>query len=378
MTSTEERFTSVEICAGAGGQALGLERAGFEHALLIEMDKSACETLRHNRPQWKVHEGDLREYVRSGAAEALKSEVGIDLLAGGVPCPPFSLAGKQLGRDDDRDLFPTMIELAQQLDPPAIMIENVRGLMQSKFDGYREEIMRDLRNLGYECDWRELQAGDFGVSQLRPRSVLVALKPEYWKRFNAEGWHLPPEDQVPALSVGELLSASMKDRGLKGEAFDKWFEKAGKGIAPTLVGGSKKHGGADLGPTRAKRAWADLGVCGMGVADEPDKESGTTKNPSRDLGTGTDNGPMLTVPQAAMIQGFNPEQGERQWEFKGRKTAAYRQVGNAFPPPVAKAVGLQIMEALKAYRAQMEAGSSGGSRSADPVHGEDDLVGTVS
>ncbi|MFE9489311.1 MULTISPECIES: DNA cytosine methyltransferase [unclassified Streptomyces] len=374
MTSTEKKFTSVEICAGAGGQALGLERAGFEHALLIEMDKSACETLRHNRPQWEVHEGDLRDYVESGAARTLKSKIEIDLLAGGVPCPPFSLAGKQLGREDDRDLFPTMIKLAGQLDPPAVMIENVRGLMQSKFEGYREEIMAELGDLGYECDWQELQAGDFGVSQLRPRSILVALKPEYWKRFDVEGWYLPPANQAPALSVGELLSASMKKRGLQGKAFDDWFEKASNGIAPTLVGGSKKHGGADLGPTRAKKAWADLGVCGLGVADEPDKETGTTKNPRRDLGTGTDNGPMLTVSQAAMIQGFNPEPEEKQWVFKGGKTAAYRQVGNAFPPPVAKAVGLQIMKALEAYRAEASESSSCVPLPTEPTHSENDLV----
>ncbi|MER5275173.1 DNA (cytosine-5-)-methyltransferase [Streptomyces sp. NPDC002809] len=375
MTSTESKFTSVEICAGAGGQALGLERAGFDHALLIEMDKSACETLRYNRPSWEVHEGDLREYVESGEAVALAGKTKIDLLAGGVPCPPFSLAGKQLGREDDRDLFPTMIRLAGQLDPSAIMIENVRGLMQSKFDGYREEIISELRELGYECDWRELQAGDFGVSQLRPRSILVAMKPKYWKYFDVDNWYRPPAGQEPALSVGELLSDSMSDRGLKGKAFDDWFKKASSGIAPTLVGGSKKHGGADLGPTRAKKAWADLGVCGLGVADEPDEETGSTKNPSRDLGTGTKNGPMLTVPQAAMIQGFNPEPEEKQWEFMGRKTAAYRQVGNAFPPPVAKAVGVQIKKALSAHRVQTDS-LSVIPAPAEPAQDEGDFVST--
>ncbi|WP_455353546.1 DNA cytosine methyltransferase [Streptomyces sp. SYSU K217416] len=374
MTSTEFKFTSVEICAGAGGQALGLERAGFDHALLIEMDASACETLRSNRPAWNVHEGDLRAYVESKAAVALKGT--IDLLAGGVPCPPFSLAGKQLGRDDERDLFPTMIELARQLEPSAIMIENVRGLMQSKFDGYREEIVAELQELGYESDWQELHASKFGVSQLRPRSILVALKPEYWKHFNVEGWHLPAADQEPPLSVGELLADSMRRRGLTGKAFKDWYDKASKDIAPTLVGGSKKHGGADLGPTRAKRAWQNLGVSGLGVADEPDK-GGKTKNPSRDLGVGTENGPMLTVPQAAMIQGFCPEPGEEQWVFKGRKTAAYRQVGNAFPPPVAKAVGLQLKAALEAYREQEQLNSSVLIPTpAERVHSEDDLVGT--
>ncbi|MEU5428294.1 DNA (cytosine-5-)-methyltransferase [Streptomyces olivoreticuli] len=374
MSPDKAAFTSVEICAGAGGQALGLERAGFDHELLIEVDTHACQTLRHNRPHWNVQEVDLRDYVKSGEALELKGK--IDLLAGGVPCPPFSLAGKQLGRDDERDLFPTMIELAGQLEPPAIMIENVRGLMQSKFDEYRQEIMGKLGALGYECSWRELQASDFGVTQLRPRSILVAMKPECWAHFDQETWHMPQAGQKPPLSVGELLKDSMEKRGLKGQRFKTWFDKASKDIAPTLVGGSKKHGGADLGPSRAKKAWKDLGVCGLGVADEPD-EKGKTKNPERDLGLGKDNtnGPMLTVRQAALIQGFIPEGDESEWVFKGRKTASYRQVGNAFPPPVAKAVGLQIIGALKARREEMAAMSSAGLPApAGPLSSETDLV----
>ncbi|MFE9634830.1 DNA cytosine methyltransferase [Streptomyces sp. NPDC006463] len=375
MTSTEYEFTSVEICAGAGGQALGLERAGFGHRLLIEMDASACETLRANRPEWQVLEQDLRVYVES--EEALQMKGQIDLLAGGVPCPPFSLAGKQLGRDDERDLFPTMIKLARQLDPSAVMIENVRGLMQSKFDDYRAEIVAELELLGYRCDWRELQASDFGVSQLRPRSLLVALKPEYWEHFDVEGWYKPQPGQKKPPTIGDLLRDSMVERGLKGPALENWYQKASGGIAPTLVGGSKKHGGADLGPTRAKRAWENLGVSGLGVADEPDKE-GNTKNPARDLGEPGKTLPMITVKQAALVQGFGPEEeGGEQWIFQGRKTAAYRQVGNAFPPPVAKAVGLQIKAALEAGpRLTKQTGSLSASipSPSDPGHREDDPV----
>ena len=90
---------SIEICAGAGGQALGLEQAGFEHVALIEIDKHACATLRKNRPGWHVIEDDVKNF------SAIEYH-GVDLLAGGVPCPPFSIAGKQLGNDDERDLFP--------------------------------------------------------------------------------------------------------------------------------------------------------------------------------------------------------------------------------------------------------------------------------
>ena len=92
-------LSTVEICAGAGGQALGLERAGFDAQALVEIDAHCCATLRHNRPSWNVIEDDVREFTG-------KPYAGVELLAGGVPCPPFSVAGKQLGKDDDRDLFP--------------------------------------------------------------------------------------------------------------------------------------------------------------------------------------------------------------------------------------------------------------------------------
>src|SRR5262245_60238388 len=116
-------YTSVEICAGAGGQALGLEQAGFSHLACVELDPYACETLRLNRrDRWSVVEHDVRTW--KPAPEC----VGISLLAGGVPCPPFSLAGKQRGRDDERDLFPAMLDLVDKLNPRAVVIENVRGL----------------------------------------------------------------------------------------------------------------------------------------------------------------------------------------------------------------------------------------------------------
>ena len=94
-----KHLTAVELCAGAGGQSLGLERAGFEHTALVELDPHCCNTLRTNRPHWNVVEQDLRAF--DGARYA-----GVDLLAGGLPCPPFSKAGKQLGDADERNLFP--------------------------------------------------------------------------------------------------------------------------------------------------------------------------------------------------------------------------------------------------------------------------------
>jgi DNA (cytosine-5)-methyltransferase 1 len=308
---------SVEMCAGAGGQALGLEKAGFEHSVLVELDPAACATLRLNRPTWNVVEQDLRTF--DGLPFA-----GVDLVAGGVPCPPFSKAGLQRGADDERDLFPEAIRLVDEIRPKAVMLENVRGLLDAVFEDYRTKIERQLKALGYKTSWKLLNASDFGVSQLRPRVVFVGIREEL-----AEGFHWPKamDDEPP--SVGELLFDLMASRQWRGAS--AWRERANS-IAPTLVGGSKKHGGPDLGPTRSKKAWATLGVDGMGVWDEAP--------PSDFVGM-----PRLTTRMAARVQGFPDD-----WVFSGRKTAAYRQIGNAFPPPVATAVASQIAAALKARR----------------------------
>lgn len=308
-------LNSIEICAGAGGQALGLEQAGFEYVSLVELERPACETLRINRNHWNVTEGDLRHY----SADKWK---GIELLAGGVPCPPFSKAGKQLGIDDERDLFPEAIRLVSECKPQAVMLENVRGLLDKVFDGYREKIVCDLKKLGYIAEWKLLNASDFGVPQLRPRVVFVALRSDAAEYFT---W--PINSKIFPPTVGNVLCDLMAVNGWR--EVQNWKETA-NAIAPTLVGGSKKHGGPDLGPTRAKKAWAVLGVDGMGIADDA---------PAKDF-TGM---PRLTVRMAARIQGF-PDS----WQFSGRKTAAYRQIGNAFPPPVACAVGIQIQSALNA------------------------------
>lgn len=322
-------LTSIEVCAGAGGQALGLEQAGFDHLACVEIDPQACETLRSNRSEWNVIEDDLRAVA---ADRSLEEFAGCDLLAGGVPCPPFSLAGKQLGADDERDLFPAMLDLVEQVEPRAVLIENVRGLLGKKFTDYRADILALLADLGYaRADWQLLQAADFGVPQLRPRAILVAL------RDDIDGdWLWPVPDPSRAPTVGEALVDLMADGGWPHA--DAWAERANR-VAPTLVGGSKKHGGPDLGPTRAKREWAAMGCSGMGVADAPPGPN----DPA-------DHAPRLTVRMTARLQGFPDE-----WEFAGRKTAQYRQIGNAFPPPVARAIGKQIALALQRERQALAA-----------------------
>ncbi|SNS04549.1 DNA cytosine methyltransferase [Actinacidiphila glaucinigra] len=401
-------LTSIEICAGAGGQAVGLHQAGFQHLALVEWDAHAVATLKANAVRWpgwskekaeRLTPQDVTKFLSSEQLEELSTEDldDLDLLAGGVPCPPFSLAGKQLGPDDERDLFPAALEIIKRLRPKAIMIENVRGILEppDTFIGYRRSILSKLAEFGYSVPkikehwsvedqnhemqkvWRRVDAANFGVPQLRPRAILVAIREDC---LNGREFIWPEKIAGDTLELREALVKSMRERydryaetapkeakQAADRAFETWHSKAGgSAVAPTLVGGSKKHGGADLGPTRAKNAWKKLGVDGNGVANDPEK-----CDPERDLFRPA--GPMLTVRQAATLQGF-PED----WDFQGGKTARYRQVGNAFPPPVAEAIGRAIAAVLRPAEADslLEGyvlASSNGEDATDPYGTQDTL-----
>jgi len=308
-------LSSIEICAGAGGQALGLERAGFQHEVLVEIDKRCCETLELNRPNWNVAFQDARAF-----ADIAHKHKGVDVLTGGIPCPPFSIAGKQLGKDDERNLFPTVFRLADSLKPKAILIENVKGILGPSFSDYRDWIEVQLLSLGYRSAWKLLKSSDYGVPQLRPRVALVALPPNTFSKFE---WPESHTRTAPTVSetIYDLMNAN------KWTGIEDWKAKANK-IAPTIVGGSKKHGGPDLGPSRARAAWEKLGVNGKSIAVEAPEKS-------------FEGMPRLTVRMVARLQGFPDD-----WQFSGPKTSAYKQVGNAFPPPVAEALGKSIRSAI--------------------------------
>ncbi len=304
---------SLELCAGGGGAAVGLEYAGFEPQALIEIDRHACATLRQNRPYWNVIQADMRHFDASYWKD-------VDLLSGGLPCPPFSIAGKQLGADDDRDMFPSMLRLVKQTRPRAVLIENVRGILTDRFAGFRARVDRSLGTQGFDTYWTAFNAVQFGVPQNRFRVFLVALR-----RGETNPLKWPIATQEPTVTVGNAIGDLMGMRGWRG--LDGWLKRA-VAPAPTIVGGSHKHGGPDLGPTRARKEWADLGVDGLGLADAP---------PAPDF----EGLPRLTVPMVARLQSFPDD-----WRFSGGKTQAYRQVGNALPVRLAYHVAKAVRECL--------------------------------
>jgi site-specific DNA-cytosine methylase len=314
------RFRSVEVCAGCGAQALGLERAGFDPVVLIDSKADACFTIGQNRPEWDTICIDLMQFPLSERPDI----IGVDLLSGGLPRVK-SMA--TVGRDEDteeRRVLRAAIELACAVKPKAVLLENVPDLAENpEFEVDRKWMGAQLGEAGYRTTWKVLNAADFGVPQNRRSSFLVAMQEPYYSRFS---W--PEPDGRPAPTVGQVLGPSMSSRGWP--RAEEWVKGADR-IAPALVGGSDRRGGADLGPTGSKKAWASLGVNGNSLGDEP---PGVDFLPEEM--------PKLTVEQAAQIQSI-PEE----WTFVGGKTSRYRQIGHAMPPPLATAVGRSIAAALR-------------------------------
>lgn len=311
----------VDVCAGAGGLALGLEQAGFKPVLLLDNKPVACETLRMNRPQWDVLEMDLLDFVPDEHPQTYD----VDLLSAGLPRVKSSATVARTETNEEERLLEAAVLLAHSIQPRAVIIENVPGLVDAAaFELLREFVRKELEHLGYRLHWFVLNAADFGVPQDRKQGVLVALKERYFHSFR------PPVRTAPKhLSVGDALRQSMAARGWSGA--DAWADQA-TSVAPTLVGGSDNRGGADLGPTGTKAAWARMGVNGGALADE-------APGPEVDDCPGLI---KLTDVQAALLQSFPAD-----WLFAGRKTARYRQIGHASPPPVGEALGTAVAQALR-------------------------------
>ncbi|MFJ8595684.1 DNA cytosine methyltransferase [Streptomyces sp. NPDC093598] len=328
-------LTFVDVCSGAGGLALGLERAGFMPRLLLDDDAPAVTTLRSNRPRWNVLHTDLLDF--DPAEHPVSYDV--DLLAAGLPRVKSSATVGRADSGVEERLLEAAVYLVHAIRPRAVLIENVPGLADAdEYQPFRDFARAELAHLGYEFSWFVLNAVDFGVPQSRKQGVLVAVE-----RNRAQAFRPPSPTVLEPTTVGAALGPSMASRGWRDAA--RWAAQADQ-PAPTLVGGSKNRGGADLGPTGAKRKWATMGVNAHTLGD-------TVPGPefAWDPELGRENMVKITVEQAALLQGF-PDS----WEIAGLKTARYRQIGHATPPPVAEALGRAFAEALDGEPAVSAAG----------------------
>lgn len=313
-------FSSVELCAGCGAQALGLERAGFHPRMLLDTKPDPCFSIDANRPDWDVVCIDIDDF----RIDERPDIIGVDLVSAGLPRVKSSATASRADDAEERRVLRTVVNLIGAIAPKAVLLENLPELAEgAHFATTRAWVEDELGKIGLRSTWRVLNAASFGVPQNRPSGFLVALREPYFSRFT---W--PEPTGVAPPTVGQVLGPSMAAGGWPG--VDGWIQNANR-IAPALVGGSDRRGGADLGPTGSKNAWAALGVNGSSLGNEP---------PPPDFPVAGQ--PKITVEQAAMIQAIPAD-----WAIVGGKTSRYRQIGHAMPPPLATALGYTIAAALR-------------------------------
>lgn len=327
-------YNSVELFAGAGGLALGLEKAGFKEQALIEIDKYAAETLRKNRPEWNVLEQDIIQIANEGIRNYLPAEMKIDFVSGGYPCQSFSYAGHKLGLEDVRGtMFYYFAQIVEELRPKVFLAENVKGLV-SHDQGKTLQTMIDIyEDLGYTTTTEVVKALDYNVAQKRERVIIVGIRNDIDLKYR-----LPlPSEYKPVLK--DVLKNVPKSLGEKyPEKKRKVLELVPPGgywrdlpedIAKAYMGKSFYSGGGRTGMAR-RISWDE--PC-LTLTCSPAQKQTERCHPEETR--------PFTVREYARIQSFPDE-----WEFVGSMGQQYKQIGNAVPVELAKAVGLSIIDVL--------------------------------
>jgi DNA (cytosine-5)-methyltransferase 1 len=375
---------SIELFSGAGGLALGLERAGFETVALFERDASACAALRHNRPDWKILERDVRKVDYHPFRP-------IDLVAGGPPCQPFSMGGKAKGFDDARDMFPEAVRAVRELQPNAFLFENVRGLMRPAFANYVEFIRLQLTypsfpvsdNIDWETNLRRLErhhnsdgghaselsykvslhladAADYGVPQRRHRVFFIGFRSDL-----DIGWSFPPvthtqDDLIRAKYVtGDYLA----EHGLRPSPPDaKWLRKIDKLRSGELLATTERwrtvRDALNGLPDPRKTTAFENHYYQPGARSYPGHTGSPLDEPSKALKAGDHGVPggenmlrypngrvrYFTVRESARIQTFPDD-----YLFPGSWTESMRQLGNAVPVKLAEVVAASIAAKIRPF-----------------------------
>lgn len=337
-TKPLREFKLLELFAGAGGLAIGMEKAGFDSVLLNELDKHACNTLRYNRPNWNVVEGDISKISFS------EYKNKIDILSGGFPCQAFSYAGKKLGFQDARGtLFYEFARAVKETNPKVIVAENVRGLLKHEEGKTLQAITDVIDEIGYELiDPRVLKAVFYQVPQKRERLFLIAIRKDLASKVSFK-WPSPYHRIMTlrdALMPGELYpsrvpqSEGQKYPKRKAEILSKvpqggyWRDLPDK-LQREYMQGSYFLGGGKTGMAR-RLSWDEPSLT---LTCSPAQKQTERCHPEETR--------PLTVREYARIQTFPDE-----WEFSGPLSAQYKQIGNAVPVNLAFAVGRSLIRLL--------------------------------
>lgn len=332
MATRHTKPTVIELFAGAGGLALGTELAGFEHSLLVEYNHDACETLRMNRPHWHVVEAD----IHSVSFEEYRDSV--DLVTGGAPCQPFSYAGKRLGLGDTRGtLFAEYARCLEETHPKAFIFENVRGMLRHDSDRTFKTILAAFKTCGYRTAYQVLNANDYNVPQHRERLIVVGLRDD----LPDIPFEFPTTIDPKPVLADALRGVPASIGAVYPEKKAKLFEMIPPGgywknLPPQLAEeymGARQYHAHDRGGSTGMLRRLSFDEPSLAILTSPSQKRTERCHP-------TETRP-LTVRESARIQTFPDD-----WVFYGSMSSQYKQIGNAVPVNLAKAVASSVLSWL--------------------------------
>lgn len=325
------KIKGIELFAGAGGLALGLEEAGIHGQTFVEFDKSACKTLRKNRPDWNVIEGDI------ATVDFKKYHGKIDVVSGGAPCQAFSYAGKRLGFGDTRGtLFAEFARCLKEVEPKMFLFENVKGLLTHDKGRTFKTIIHEFESLGYEAKYKVLNAAYYGVGQKRQRLIVIGIREDLKDKiiFN---YPEPSESMTVLRDVLQNVPESPYQPYSENKRRVMELVPAGgcwvdlpEEVAKEYMGKSYHSGGGRRGMAR-RISW-----------DEPCLTLTTSPSQKQTERCHPDETRPFTVKEYARIQSFPDE-----WKFEGSLSEQYKQIGNAVPVELARRLGVEIVKALE-------------------------------
>ena len=339
-TSIEDiKYNVVELFAGAGGLALGLEQAGFNTKLAVEINKWAVKTLKTNRPNWNIVEDDISKIVEKGIKNYLKDNEEIDLVSGGYPCQSFSYAGNRLGLEDTRGtLFYDYAEVLKEIQPKMFFAENVKGLTTHDKGRTLQVMLNVFEEVGYKVYYKVLNALDYSVAQKRQRIVIIGVRKDIYEKIGED--YKFPEPYEKQLTLKDILKDVPKSECAKyNDAKKEVMKLVSPGgcwkdlpdeVAREYMKTTYFMGGGRTGIAR-RLSWDEAGLT---VLCTPSQKQTDRCHP--------DEVRPFSIRENARIQSFPDE-----WIFKGSMAEQYKQIGNAVPVNLSKEVGISIINYLQ-------------------------------